>query len=102
MGTPDDPSDDCDAYIVGHKNVPRPGTGWHRFEFLVPSEETTLPDGWVVRGPCAGLGPDEAWNAVVTNVTRVTFPFSDPDLLWYFQIWDLGIDSVHIRFAEAR
>ena len=101
MGTPDDPTDDCDVYTVGHKNVPRPGTGWHRFEFLVPSQDTTLPAGWVVRGECAGLGPDEAWNAVVTNVTRVTFPFSDPDLLWYSQIWDLGIDDVHIRFGGS-
>lgn len=102
MGTPDDPSDDCEVYTVGHRNVPRPGTGWHSFEFRVPVEDTTLPEGWTVRGACAGLPPNDAWNAVVTNVTLVSFPFSDPDLLWYFQIWDLGIDSVHIRFATAR
>jgi hypothetical protein len=99
MGTPDDPSDDCDVYTVGSKNVPRPGASWRAFDFKVPSGSATLPSGWIVRGACAGLSEDDAWNAVITNVTRVTFPFSDPDTFWYFQIWDLGIDNVRITFA---
>lgn len=102
MGTPDDPSDDCDVYTVGNKNVPRPGTPWRSFDFRVPSGSTTLPNGWTVRGACGGLSADGAWNAVVTNVSRVSFPFSDPDTFWYFQIWDLGIDNVRITFATAR
>ncbi len=98
MGTPDDTSDDCEVYTVSPHNLPKPGTGWKSFEFKVPSGATTLPAQWVVRGPCAGLGPDEAWNAVMQNVTRLTFPLSDPDLMWFFQIWDLGIDNVRITY----
>ena len=102
MGTPDDPSDDCDAYTVGTKNVPRPGTAWRSFDFRVPSGDTTLPNGWTIRGACAGLSTNDAWNAVITNVTHVSFPFSDPDTFWYFQVWDLGIDNVRIVFANVR
>lgn len=102
MGTPDDPTDDCDVYTVGNKNVPRPGTAWRAFDFKVPSGETSLPLGWTVRGACAGLSANDAWNAVITNVTNVSFPFSDPDTFWYFQVWDLGIDNVRIEFATAR
>lgn len=95
MGTPDDPSDDCDAYTVGGR-LPQPGSGWKSFTFKVPSGRPTLPPGWVIRGDCAGLSGDEAWNKVIANVTRVVFPFSDPDILWYFQIWDIGLDSVRV------
>lgn len=95
MGTPDDPSDDCEAYTVGAK-LPQPGNGWKSFTFRVPSGRTTLPSGWVIRGTCGGLSGDAAWNAVITNVTRIVFPFADPDTLWYFQIWDIGIDSVRV------
>jgi len=101
MGTPDDPSDDCDVYVVGKSNVPRVGSGWQAFDFKVPSASTTLPNGWVVRGFCAGLTQNDAWNAVITNVTRVTFPFADPDTFWFFQIWNLGIDNVRITSTSA-
>lgn len=101
MGTPDDPSDDCDAYTVGAK-LPQPESGWKSYTFHVPSGRATLPSGWVIRGFCGGLSQDDAWKAVITNVTRVTFPFSDPDLLWYFQIWDIGLDSVRISSRSAR
>jgi len=102
MGTPDDPTDDCDVYTVGNKNVPRPGTAWRAFDFRVPSGEAVLPNGWTVRGACGGLPANEAWNAVITNVTHVAFPFADPDTFWFFQVWDLGIDNVRIEFSTAR
>jgi len=102
MGTPDDPSDDCEVYTVGNKSVPRPGSAWRSFDFRVPASSTTLPTGWTVRGACAGLTASDAWNAVLTNVTRVSFPLSDPDTFWYFQVWDLGIDNVRIGFASVR
>jgi hypothetical protein len=101
MGTPSDPSDDCEAYLVGSKPVPRPGSGWRPYEFRVPSAETTLPASWTIRGACAGLSQDAAWSAVMENVTRVTFPFADPGTAWFFQVWDLGIDSVHITFRTS-
>lgn len=102
MGTPDDPTDDCEVYTVGNKNVPRPGSPWRAFDFRVPSGDTTLPNGWIVRGACGGFSGDDAWNAVITNVTHVSFPFADPDTFWYFQVWDLGIDNVRIEFATVR
>jgi hypothetical protein len=102
MGTPGDTSDDCDVYVVGNKNVPRPGSAWRSFDFKVPSGDTTLPNGWTVRGACAGLSANDAWNAVITNVTHVSFPFADPDTLWFVQVWDLGIDNVRIGFAAVR
>ncbi len=101
MGTPDDPTDDCEVYFVGPKPLPQPGTGWRSYDFKVPSDHVTVPPGWTVRGPCAGLAGDAAWNAVITDVTRVTFPFADPDTLWYFQIWDLGVDSIRITTAAS-
>lgn len=101
MGTPDDPTDDCEVYLVGSKSVPRPGSGWRPYDFRIPSDKTALPAGWTVRGACAGLDPDASWNAVLTNVTRVTFPFADPDTLWFFQIWDLGIDSIRVTTATG-
>jgi hypothetical protein len=96
MGTPDDPTDDCEAYVLASKPIPRPGSGWRPFEFRVPSSALTLPAGWKILGSCAGLNEDEAWNAVIENVTSVTFPFAEPGTAWFFQVWDLAIDSVHI------
>jgi hypothetical protein len=100
MGTPDDVSDDCEVDFVGHKPLPSAGSGWRAFDFRVPSDTTKLPAGWRVRGSCAGLTGDAAWNRVITNVTRVSFPFSDPELFWFFQVWDLGIDSIRIDVAR--
>ncbi len=101
MGTPDDPSDDCTAYDVSSAPLPRQGSGWRPFDFAVPSSQTTLPRGWTILGACGGLTGDAAWNAVITHVTRVTFPFSEPGIFWYFQVWDVGIDSVRIEFASG-
>ena len=100
MGTPSDPTDDCDAYVVGTKPVPRPGTAWRSYEFRVPSSVTGLPPRWQIRGTCAGLSNDDAWNALIQNVTHVSFPFADPGTFWFFQVWDLGIDNVHITFRN--
>jgi hypothetical protein len=68
----------------------------------VPAAETALPPGWNVRGACAGLDADAAWNTVIENVTSVTFPFADPDTLWFFQVWDVAIDNVHITSGLPR
>ena len=101
MSTPDDPSDDCDVYDVSSAPLPRQGAGWRPFDFAVPSAQTTLPRGWTVLGTCGGLSPDAAWNAVITNVTRVSFPFSEPGFAWFFQVWDVGIDSVRIESLSS-
>ncbi|HEX6851979.1 MAG TPA: hypothetical protein VF139_11300 [Candidatus Polarisedimenticolaceae bacterium] len=94
---PEDPFDDCDVVYVGAKNVPKPGTGWKSFDFRVPSESTTLPPGWVTVGECGGLSPDEAWNAVITDVEDASFYFGEPDYFYIFQVWNLGFDNPRIR-----
>ncbi len=101
LGTPDDPTDDCTVYEVSSAPLPHPGSGWRPFDFAVPSDRTTLPRGWTVLGACGGLTGDAAWNAVITHVTRVSFPFSEPGILWYFQVWNAGIDSVRIEASSG-
>ena len=102
MGTPDDPADDCEVWFAGRKPLPSPGTGWRAYDFRVPSDSAALPPGWKVNGTCGNLSDDAAWNRVITDVTRVSFPFSEPGIFWYFQVWDLGIDSIRISLAAAR
>ncbi len=101
MGTPDDSLDDCEAVSVGSKNVPRPGTGWKTYDFKVPSQSMTLPQGWVAYGTCAGLTPDEAWNEVITNVGRASFYFGEPEYFYIFQIWDVGFDNPRITLGKG-
>jgi hypothetical protein len=100
MGTPDDPSDDCEAANISGKNVPRPGTGWKPFDFKVPSQSTTLPQGWQLVGTCAGLAPDAAWNAVIQNVQQVRFDFGEPDIAYFFQVWSIGWDNPRITLRD--
>lgn len=99
MGTPDDPFDDCQAFYAGHEPLPQPGGGWRSFEFRVPASSTRLPAGWQLDGACGGLSPDDAWNAIITHVTRVGFPFAPPMTMWFYQEWDLGLDNVRITFG---
>lgn len=100
MGTPDDPLDDCEAVLVGRKNLPNPGTGWKTYDFKVPSQSTTLPNGWIMWGTCANLAPDEAWNVVIQNVVRASFDFGEPGFFYFFQIWSVGYDNPRITFGN--
>ena len=96
MGTPDDTLDDCDAVLVGPKNVPRAGTGWKAYDFKVPSQSATLPNGWVLVGTCGSLPPDDAWSYVITHVKQPSFYFGEPDFFYISQIWDVGFDNPRI------
>ncbi len=99
MGTPEDFSDDCQAFVVNRKPLQQPGMGWRSFDFRVPSASTTLPAGWQLDGPCGGLSPDDAWNLIITHVTHVGFPFAPPMTMWFYQVWDLGLDNVRVGFS---
>jgi hypothetical protein len=94
--TPEDPFDDCEAVYVSPKNVPKIGTGWKSVDVRIPSQSTTLPNGWVIVGECGGVSPDEAWNAVITHVTGASFYFGEPDFFYIFQVWDVGFDNPRI------
>ncbi len=95
MGTPDDAADDCEAAFVG-RFVGRPGTGWKAHNFVVPSQSPTLPQGWILVGPCADLPTDASWNHVIQDVGRVSFDLGEPGYFYYFQLWDLGFDGPRI------
>jgi len=101
MGTPDDPSDDCELADVGSKNVPRTGTGWKTFDFKVPSQSTTLPQGWQLVGTCAGLSPDAAWNTVIQNVQEARFDFGEPGFFYFFQVWAIGWDNPRLTLRTG-
>jgi len=50
-----------------------------------------MPPGWFV----FDVGdPDATWNAVITNVTQITFFYGDPTFLFFDDIWNTGADNV--------
>lgn len=101
MGTPDDPSDDCEAATVSGKNLPKPGMGWRSFEYKVPSQSTTLPQGWQLVGACGNLPPDAAWDFVVQHVQRASFDLGEPGFFYFFQIWSIGVDNPRIVLRKT-
>jgi hypothetical protein len=97
---PEDLSDDCTVYFLGHKPGPSPNSRWRSYSFRIPSESTVLPRGWKTFN-CA-LDPDAAWNAVIGDVDQLTFHVGDPELFFIFQVWDIGIDNPTITFGTAQ
>ncbi len=79
------------VYFLGSDLVPQVAEGWKSFDFSVPSASTTLPAGWAV---LAGGAPDATWNAVITNVTQVTFFYGDPTNFFIFDIWNVAADNL--------
>jgi len=100
MGTPGDLSDDAIVHMVGSKNMPFPGQDWQSYDFELPAASTTMPDGWQVNINSAISDPDEAWNAVMENVTGVVFFYGNPEFFFIFQLWDVAADNVRIT-SEA-
>lgn len=96
-GTPDNWDDDYAAYFVGQAEVPLVGEGWKSFDFEIPSQETSLPDGWrfLEYGPDAN--PD--WNEVIENVSQLVFHWGDPEMFFIFQMWHIGMDNPRIEFG---
>jgi hypothetical protein len=94
-GTPGDQSDDWAAYFIGPVNVPVPGDGWRSFSFAVPAQSPTLPPGWqtIALGPNA---PAPDWNDVITDVDQVRFFYGDPQNVFIFQMWNVGLDKATI------
>ena len=94
-GTPGNGNDDWAAYFMGAALVPVPGQGWASFSFTVPSQSPSLPPGWqtIALGPSA---PAPDWNDVITDVDQVRFFYGDPQNIFIFQMWNVGLDNVSI------
>jgi hypothetical protein len=98
--TPDDDSDDWGVYYVGDQNIPPIGAGWVSYEFGIPSQATSLPEGWdFIR-----LGPEAPaqmnWNDAIVNVTHVMYCYGDPSMCYILQGWDTGFDNPRIALAR--
>jgi hypothetical protein len=98
-GTPGDFGDDWVAFKLG-PFIPEPGDGWFTFDFAVPSQSDTWPDGWdsFALGPDA---PDRDWVALMSDVAEVGFHHGDPLLFYIFQQWELGLDNPRITFEQG-
>jgi hypothetical protein len=79
--------------------MPHPGKLWRSFDFVVPSQLPAMPPRWGRLGECGSLTDDELWNKVITGVDRLSFFAGDPDLIYIFQVWDVGIDNPRITWT---
>jgi hypothetical protein len=95
-GTPTNSNDDWGAYKIGSTNVPIPGQGWLSYNFEIPSQSTTLPEGWDYIQFGAGSPPNPDWNNVITNVSQLRYFYGDPKLFFIFQNWTVGLDNARI------
>jgi len=83
MHAPVGDDDDLWAWFTGEKEVPQAGEpgapgapgapagggtppGWTDFDFEIPADSTTVPEGWEIF-ELDGLTPDEIWNGIVTG-----------------------------------
>jgi hypothetical protein len=100
-GTPGDPFDDTAAYFLG-PNIPDVGDGWLSFDYLVPSEDTELPAGWLLLNlGDSGAPANHTWDEVIQDVDVLQFHYGDPTFVFIFQQWTLGADNVRITSSGA-
>lgn len=107
-GTPEDVDDDLWSWSVGDTVIPDPGVprdgrtpaGWTPFEFSIPSQQATVPDGWEVWGQ-PGMTDDETWNSVITDVDQVVYMYGIPDTYYPFLSWDVGMDNARISQGDV-
>jgi len=96
-GTPASSDDDWAGYTLSPDNVPLPDQGWLGYSFVVPSWEPTWPADWhvILFGPDSPPAPD--WNTLITAVDQVRFHYGDPEMVFIFQMWNLGLDNPGIH-----
>lgn len=95
-GTPGNITDDTAAYQLG-PNIPAVGTGWTEYDYVVPSQETALPAGWLLLNlGDSGAPANHTWDQVIQDVNRVQFFYGDPTFFFIFQQWLLGLDNPRI------
>ncbi|MGH9381507.1 MAG: choice-of-anchor J domain-containing protein, partial [Thermoanaerobaculia bacterium] len=99
-GTPDDFSDDWAAYYIGDENIPLVGEGWKSFDFAIPSDAEELPPGWQFFA-FGGSAPEPSWNTVIEDVSQLRYFYGDPELIFIFQQWELGLDNARITYEPS-
>ncbi len=98
-GTPGDPFDDCFAYSLG-ADIPLPGQGWISYDYEVPSQSKTLPQGWNIFFEC-NSDPDAQWNRIIQDTTKVFFTWAHPESFAIFQMWDPGVDNIRVTVGSV-
>lgn len=108
MGTPDDISDDVFVYANPYTyNAPGAGTGWHRYEWDIPSDFVggpgECPAGWS-GGNWAdwnNLPDGMTWQDMMTNVGRLevrTLSFGD---FAAYNPYHMGADNVELYYTTG-
>lgn len=95
--TPFDFSDDVFIYTLG-PTAPNVGDGWQSYDFDIPYDSSTLPAGWIVQDG-APLQGDEAWNAVITDVSQVQLYWNSANAIFLPpRVFDPGADNFRVTF----
>ncbi len=102
-GTPGFPNDDCTLWLTGPVG-PQTTDGWTTFDFAIDTTATTMPANGL-NVPLMNVTcntPDNAWNSVIENVSRVAFQLGNPQAPSGLT-WDIGFDNVRLAtsFGEA-
>jgi hypothetical protein len=96
--TPFDFDDDWGAYFIGPKPVPQViavaggVAGWERYDFVVPADDSRVPDGWTVFGAQGG----QVWQDLMNDVSGVEFFYGDPGVPQIILQWSVGLDNPRI------
>ena len=98
-GTPRDPADDCYAFKTG-PNIPLSGQGWISYDYDIPSQSQTIPDGWNIFFECSS-DPDAQWNRLIEDTTHVFFIWAHPESFAIFQMWDPGVDNIRVTVGST-
>ncbi len=116
-GTPGYEADDCQVYFASGRHLPDPDPrpnkwNWQRFEMLVPSDSTGLPQPNLGGTcpypalPCWGVYQsndcptktdyDLTWSTVIQDVDRIKISFGHPEHPGQEQTWSVGIDNLFL------
>jgi hypothetical protein len=105
-GTPDNDSDDCYALYLGSEPVPPEEvpcvtagidcTGWRDYSFDIPSQSTTLPEGWIIPDFNGCSNDDATWNEIITSVGQINYHYGDPQFPAPDINWNIGVDNALI------
>ncbi len=97
-GTPGSQNDDRAVRFVSALAIPCKDGDWRSYGVDVPSQSPALPAGWSVSSS-GGLPLGQVWDAVIQDVTRVTWYLGNPGIQYFAYPWTLGADNARIAFA---